>query len=89
MVTEAYERVAALRGAAAELEDRAGLAGWVPSMAGSLLGGAVAVIAEVKRSSPSRGVIRADLDAVSQARSYEQGGARAISVLTEPHHFGG
>lgn len=48
-----------------------------------------AVIAEVKRRSPSRGPIRPDLDPVTIARAYESAGAFAISVLTEPDHFGG
>jgi len=48
-----------------------------------------AVIAEVKRSSPSAGWIDVDADAGSLARVYEAGGAAAISVLTEPRHFGG
>jgi len=46
-------------------------------------------MAEVKRRSPSRGVINERLDAASRARAYERGGAAAISVLTEPSHFGG
>jgi indole-3-glycerol phosphate synthase len=49
----------------------------------------LAVIAEVKRRSPSAGDIDAALDPVAQARSYAAGGAAAISVLTEPDHFGG
>ena len=48
-----------------------------------------AVIAEVKRRSPSRGDLRADLDPAGLARAYEAAGAVAISVLTEPDHFGG
>jgi indole-3-glycerol phosphate synthase len=51
-------------------------------------GAAPAVIAEVKRSSPSAGTIR-DADAAEQARIYEAAGAAAISVLTEPRHFDG
>ena len=49
----------------------------------------VAVIAEVKRSSPSKGAINPDLDLVRQVRAYESAGAAAISVLTEPTRFGG
>lgn len=47
-----------------------------------------AVIAEIKRSSPSAGEIR-DVHPADQARAYESAGAVAISVLTEARHFGG
>jgi indole-3-glycerol phosphate synthase/phosphoribosylanthranilate isomerase len=47
------------------------------------------VIAECKRRSPSRGELRRDYDAAALAVEYERGGAVAISVLTEPHYFGG
>jgi indole-3-glycerol phosphate synthase len=49
----------------------------------------VNIIAECKRRSPSRGVLRAEYDAVAIARSYARGGAAAISVLTEPTFFDG
>jgi indole-3-glycerol phosphate synthase len=51
--------------------------------------GRVNVIAECKRRSPSKGVLAADYDPVPIARRYEQGGAVAISVLTEPTFFDG
>ena len=51
--------------------------------------GTVNVIAECKRRSPSRGVLCADYDAPALARRYDQGGAAAISVLTEPTFFDG
>jgi indole-3-glycerol phosphate synthase len=47
------------------------------------------VIAECKRRSPSKGVLAADYDPVQVARQYEEGGAAAISVLTEPTFFDG
>jgi indole-3-glycerol phosphate synthase len=47
------------------------------------------VIAECKRRSPSRGVLRHDYDPVALARSYQAGGAVALSILTEPTFFDG
>ncbi len=47
------------------------------------------VIAEIKRASPSKGVIKAEVNVANLARSYANGGAAAISVLTEPKHFEG
>jgi indole-3-glycerol phosphate synthase len=61
----------------------------VPSFRGALQAGQVGVIAEVKRSSPSKGAINPGLDLAAQVRAYEAAGAAAISVLTEPTRFGG
>ena len=52
-------------------------------------GAGCAIIAEVKRRSPSRGLLRADFDPVRIAREYESHGAAAVSVLTDETFFGG
>lgn len=51
--------------------------------------GTTRVIAEIKRQSPSAGLIRQDFDPVRIATQYEQAGAAAISCLTDESHFGG
>src|SRR5690349_10085667 len=56
---------------------------------GAFAGPDVAVIAEVKRASPSKGALAAIADPAALAGDYEAGGARIISVLTEPRRFGG
>ena len=83
------ERVIALRLRRAELEAAAAAVPAGPPFGVTLRGPNVRVIAEVKRKSPSKGSINPGLDAAAQAEFYEEGGAAAISVLTEPRHFGG
>ena len=60
-----------------------------PSFEAALAAPGLSVIAEVKRRSPSRGELAESLDPAEQAHRYAAGGAAAISVLTEPHHFDG
>jgi indole-3-glycerol phosphate synthase len=71
------------------LRERATAAPTPPSFHAALAGEGVAVIAEVKRASPSKGPLRPDLDARRQASEYAAGGAAAVSVLTEPDRFAG
>jgi indole-3-glycerol phosphate synthase len=47
------------------------------------------LLCEIKRASPSRGVLNDAVDPVAMAKVYEQGGAAAISIVTEPDHFRG
>ncbi len=49
----------------------------------------ISLIAEIKRASPSKGLLASNLDVVSMAQTYEKSGASAISVLTEPEYFKG
>lgn len=73
-----------------ELKARARDAAPAPAFAAALRSGAtVAVIAEIKRRSPSKGAINEGIRAGDRAALYESAGARALSVLTEPSEFGG
>jgi indole-3-glycerol phosphate synthase len=87
--TRARVAHAASRVAAADLTRRANLMPPTRGFRAALATAGVRVIAECKRRSPSRGVLRAEYDPVAIARRYAEAGAAAISVLTEPTFFDG
>jgi indole-3-glycerol phosphate synthase len=93
-IVAATGRIVEAREAREPAADLAGRAARVATRPGRFLAaltrpGQVNVIAECKRRSPSRGVLRVDYDAAAIARAYEAAGAAAISVLTEPTFFDG
>lgn len=89
IVTATRDRVADLRSRRAAVMERAESASDPPSFRAALLDPGMKLIAEVKRKSPSRGVLAPSLDPALQAAAYARGGAAALSVLTEPQFFAG
>jgi len=89
LVEQAHRRAAALADRRHELARLAGSTATPPSFSDALRRDRIAVIAEVKRRSPSKGEINPGLSAVDQSTAYADGGAAALSILTEPERFGG
>jgi indole-3-glycerol phosphate synthase len=73
----------------AQVRDKPSARGFIAAMRSRIAAGDAAVIAEIKKASPSKGVIREDFDPVAIARSYAAGGATCLSVLTDAKYFQG
>ncbi|MGN6312694.1 MAG: indole-3-glycerol phosphate synthase TrpC [Rhodanobacteraceae bacterium] len=86
---EARNAALPLRELSARCADLPDTRGFAAALEAKIESGLPAVIAEIKKASPSAGVIRADFDAAAIARSYEAGGATCLSVLTDVDFFQG
>jgi indole-3-glycerol phosphate synthase len=85
ILEETRRRVTSIDGAPAAASPH-----WArPGFAASLRRATVSVIGEIKRQSPSKGVLKSDMDPARHSAAMERGGAAAISVLTEPAFFSG
>lgn len=90
-VEEVYERSVreSTRELIAKIDGVSKPRGFVRAIEAKLKQGESAVIAEIKKASPSKGVIREDFNPTEIAASYEQGGAACLSVLTDADYFQG
>jgi len=86
---DARNRRCSLKELGERVADADPVRGFLAAMQGAIATGRPAVIAEVKKASPSRGILREEFDPVQIAVSYEHGGATCLSVLTDIDFFKG
>src|SRR5687767_14792145 len=89
IVEATRSRVADLRTRWAAVMEKAEASPPPPSFEQAITRSELAIIAEIKRRSPSRGLLAGELDPTELAKRYASGGAAALSVLTEPEFFSG
>ncbi|NOZ52039.1 MAG: indole-3-glycerol phosphate synthase TrpC [Gammaproteobacteria bacterium] len=87
-ISERAQRIS-LRELSQRIESLPPVRGFVNAIDNAVIGGGAAVIAEIKKASPSKGVIREDFEPAAIARAYERGGATCLSVLTDVDFFQG